>query len=125
MYIIIFTILLAVGAYVAWRTVQDKRVNKQNWDIQNKLVSLTEEMKISSESSSVEFDTWAELNDLIIETVTEYYNGSGDPQIERYENSMNFISQVEEKLKAIESGNDHKEELLNYIRELKLTRLSN
>lgn len=100
-------------------------MNKQNWDIQNKLVSLTENMKEFSESSTAEFDIWAELNDLILEKVTEYYNGSSDSQNDRYENSNNFISLVEEKLKAIESGNSQKEDLLNYIRELKLTRLSN
>lgn len=100
-------------------------MNKLNWDIQNKLVSLTENMKVSSESSSAEFDTWAELNDLILEKVTEYYNGSSDSQLARYENSNKFISLVEEKLKVIKSGDAHKEELLNYTRELKLTRLSN
>ncbi len=122
--ILLATIVVSqvVGRYRAKLFCQT--IEKHNEAVQNMLVDLTERMRIYSEASSVESELWANLNDLLLETVTEYYNSAERPCEQILSEVCQYISQVNECLVKIASSDDETTLLLSYAKKIKSNKLS-
>jgi len=111
-------------ALLVYKNISQNRLNSEAVEINEmlnvRLVNLTDAMRSASEKSKVEFSEWAEVNDLILEYITGYYNSQGKITLLMYNKTLSRLEPIERGLDvAYEESNPEKQlAVLNKIGEM-------
>ncbi len=120
----IATFVIASYFYSKNKREQIEAKSKQDHDLHELLIDLTDCMKKICERPDTNFDQWAALNDDILECATNYYNGATIDQQEKYDTVVDFVSTSAKKVDEIASSSDHEHLLIAFSSEIKTNKLS-